>query len=203
MLIIGHRGAAGLVAENTIRSFQTAQRLGVDLLEMDLRQRRDGQIVAAHDADESRAYPGAPTLQDVLGAVTVGVNLEIKETGFERQLLQIIRSFPSEVLISSFKWRVLWKIRTLDRTIKLGLIVGPNNQRRFRWIVRLLGVLRLNAIHPHYSLLNQSRAQWMRRKGYRIFAWVINTAAELGPIKDLGVDGVFTDRPDLLIPIKD
>src|SRR3989338_5496321 len=56
MLIIGHRCAPSLEPENTIRSFKKAQELGVDMVEMDLRQSADGEIVISHDASLQRLF---------------------------------------------------------------------------------------------------------------------------------------------------
>src|SRR5688572_831776 len=48
--IIGHRGAAGLVFENTLASIQKALDLGVEIIEIDVWQTTDGEIVVFHDA---------------------------------------------------------------------------------------------------------------------------------------------------------
>jgi glycerophosphoryl diester phosphodiesterase len=45
----GHRGARGLLPENTIVGFREAIRLGVDCLELDVGQLRDGEVVIHHD----------------------------------------------------------------------------------------------------------------------------------------------------------
>ena len=47
--IIGHRGAAGLVPENTLAAFQKACEIGVDAIELDVLLTADGQIVVHHD----------------------------------------------------------------------------------------------------------------------------------------------------------
>ena len=47
--IEGHRGARGLVPENTIPSFLKALEFGVDTLELDLVVSRDGQLVVSHE----------------------------------------------------------------------------------------------------------------------------------------------------------
>ena len=41
----GHRGARGLVPENTLPAFERAMQLRVDTLELDLHFTRDGQVV--------------------------------------------------------------------------------------------------------------------------------------------------------------
>ena len=45
----GHRGARGLVPENTIEAFTTALALGVTTLELDLALTKDGVLVVHHD----------------------------------------------------------------------------------------------------------------------------------------------------------
>lgn len=45
----GHRGARGLAPENTIAAFQTALKLGVNTLELDVMITADGVPVVAHD----------------------------------------------------------------------------------------------------------------------------------------------------------
>ena len=47
--IQGHRGARGLLPENTLPSFERAVELGVDVLELDLGMTRDGVPVVHHD----------------------------------------------------------------------------------------------------------------------------------------------------------
>jgi glycerophosphoryl diester phosphodiesterase len=45
----GHRGARGLLPENTLPAFQRALELGVDTLELDCGVTKDGVVVAHHD----------------------------------------------------------------------------------------------------------------------------------------------------------
>jgi len=49
--IVGHRGAPRRAHENTIESFDWAESLGVDAVELDVRQTRDGEAVVFHDED--------------------------------------------------------------------------------------------------------------------------------------------------------
>jgi glycerophosphoryl diester phosphodiesterase len=46
----GHRGAKGLVVENTLESFRAAYRAGVSGIELDVRLTADGEVVVWHDA---------------------------------------------------------------------------------------------------------------------------------------------------------
>lgn len=58
-LRIGHRGAAALAPENTIRAFRAARKTGVDAVELDLLRLDDGAIVVAHSNDLHEVSHGA------------------------------------------------------------------------------------------------------------------------------------------------
>lgn len=56
--VIAHRGGKGLWPENTLHAFQEATKLGVDMLELDVRQTQDGQLVVLHDEKVDRTTNG-------------------------------------------------------------------------------------------------------------------------------------------------
>jgi glycerophosphoryl diester phosphodiesterase len=58
--IVGHRGAPRRARENTIESFDWAETLGVDAIEFDVRQTRDGEAVVFHDEDVSLGTQRVP-----------------------------------------------------------------------------------------------------------------------------------------------
>jgi glycerophosphoryl diester phosphodiesterase len=57
-LIVAHRGAMAYAPENTLAAFRKAIELGSDVLELDLRQTKDGIPVALHDASVNRTTNG-------------------------------------------------------------------------------------------------------------------------------------------------
>jgi glycerophosphoryl diester phosphodiesterase len=57
-LVIAHRGGRGLAPENTLAAFAHSTELGVDVLEMDLRQSRDGVPIILHDPTVDRTTDG-------------------------------------------------------------------------------------------------------------------------------------------------
>lgn len=64
-VVIAHRGGAGLWPENTLHAFTHAADLGVDVLEMDVRSTRDGQLVLIHDSTVDRTSNGTGAVQDL------------------------------------------------------------------------------------------------------------------------------------------
>ena len=58
MLIIGHRGAMDYEPENTLRSFQKAIDLKVDMVEFDVHLCKTGELVVIHDEKVNRTTDG-------------------------------------------------------------------------------------------------------------------------------------------------
>src|SRR5688572_16111792 len=56
MLVIGHRGAAGLAHENTLEAMRAGLEAGADILECDIRVTKDGVPVLAHDFHTVRTH---------------------------------------------------------------------------------------------------------------------------------------------------
>jgi glycerophosphoryl diester phosphodiesterase len=57
-VVLGHRGCAGEVPENTLASFQRGLESGADILESDVHLTRDGVPVLIHDDDVTRVSEG-------------------------------------------------------------------------------------------------------------------------------------------------
>lgn len=218
MLVIAHRGASGTEPENTIRSFKKAEGLGVDMVELDVRRSKDGEIVVFHDhslkrlfgveknvadatLDQLKEFSGIreiPTLDEVLASINCAVNIEIKVHGIEAAVLAKIKNFPHKVLISSFFPGVLKKIRNLDGKIPLALIFAKGEwkfRNLFQFLVRKVN---LYSVHPQDIYVSKPSMILLRLLAGKVYVWTVNTEKEYIRMKRLGVDGVFTDYPELI-----
>src|SRR5205823_15082801 len=114
ILVTGHRGAAGLEPENTLRSFRRACDLGVDRIETDVRLTRDDRLICVHDAAVDRTTNGVgpvaemsfdqlrwldagdgeriPTLEEALATVRgrAVLQIELKGEGTARPTLEVL-----------------------------------------------------------------------------------------------------------------
>lgn len=64
-LVIAHRGGAGLWPENTMYAFEGARKLGVDVIETDVRSTADGVLVVIHDASVERTTDGVGRVNEL------------------------------------------------------------------------------------------------------------------------------------------
>jgi glycerophosphoryl diester phosphodiesterase len=62
--VVAHRGGARLWPENSLAAFRGALGLGVDRVELDVHQTRDGEVVVLHDPTLERTTTGRGAVRD-------------------------------------------------------------------------------------------------------------------------------------------
>lgn len=55
------------------------------------------------------------------------------------------------------------------------------------------------ALHPHITDAGPEQVQRVHRLGRRIHVWTANTAEEVRRLRDWGVDGIFSDDPQMAV----
>lgn len=147
-LRIGHRGAAALAPENTLRSFRAALEAGVDLIEFDVLELRGGELVVAHSNNLREVSHGAargsvrdrtldelheicpelPILDDALAffvdeAPGVGVHVDLKSAKAVTGLAAALDRFglQERSFVSSFHVRALRDLALLEPRIRVGI----------------------------------------------------------------------------------
>ncbi|MBA2523920.1 MAG: glycerophosphodiester phosphodiesterase [Solirubrobacterales bacterium] len=134
---VGHKGAAGLVAGNTIASFERAVELGMDTVEFDVLWIRDGAphvpagrrtpLVVAHDWADARSRTPL-TLGEVLDAFTrppldrVAIDLDIKLVGREPEIMDAVRErgLLERAMVSTMNVETLAAIGAIEPEMRLG-----------------------------------------------------------------------------------
>ena len=65
IVAVGHRGTVRFAPENTLAAFEKAIELGVDLIEIDVRETKDGHLVVIHDATVDRTTNGTGRVSEL------------------------------------------------------------------------------------------------------------------------------------------
>ena len=228
-----------LAPHNTLRSIEVALQLGVDMIEFDVRRCRD-TMVLLHDADlktpsggsgrvrdytlaelrkldVSSGYP-TPTLQEAVSLIKgrAQMNVDLKETGYEGELLRILRhhNVLGDILISSLIPASLRTLKKLAPEVQVALSYPSGNQRgvislmpwplrlTIPWhVVRMVAAAHADAIMLHHHIITPQTVTAAHRRGYRAFAWTVDDPAEMKRLKQMGIDGITSDRPDLLMQL--
>jgi glycerophosphoryl diester phosphodiesterase len=214
---IGHRGAASLEPENTLRSFRRAAAEGADAIELDLRLTRDGCLVILHDADVNRTTNGSgsvasmtldeikrldaglgeriPSFEEVLEATELPIHAELKTVETAEPLAALIRErrLAARVTPISFDLGALRRVKLSLPDLPVGLILSCASPS-------LVEARSVNAfqVSPRAAYLDAAKVEGYRRAGFRVTTWTVNEPEEMRRVLGLGVDGIVTDRPDLL-----
>lgn len=224
MLIIGHRGAAGLAPENTIESIQAAYEAGADMIEFDVRLTRDNRLVAIHDARLVRTHGHkdavarltyrqlraltkdkpvplvAEVLDDYFGRVLL--NIELKSRGSAERLIRLLKKKYitktadwDNFIISSFKATELMRVRRLARHANLALL---HDQNPFIFIA-YHRFIKLTAVGFHRLHLNAFATEIAKRAGLFTYTYTVNRPGAIHHLAKEGIDGVVTNYPDKFI----
>lgn len=210
--------------ENSIAAFSHAFSLGYRYFETDVRATSDGVPVACHDerldrlSGEDRAIRDVHSEQladlslggteqmvpfaDLLAAFpSVRFNVDIKSDDAVEGTIQVIREreLTDHVCIASFNHARLLKIRaiapeimTSSSTREVGMTVSglfmPKAPKVFQVPVRHRGV----------PIVTRRFITQAHKHGKQVHVWTIDEPREMHRLLDLGIDGIMTDRTDLL-----
>jgi glycerophosphoryl diester phosphodiesterase len=147
-----------------------------------------------------------PTLQEVIDAVgnRLLLNIELKTTnvrddGLASAVVRIIEEnhLLERVIVSSFNPLALRWIKHLNPWVSIGLLYAPDLPFLLRrpWLRHFL---RLEALHPHYTVVDDPYMRWARKRELRVHVWTADDPGEMWQLMRLGVDLIITNRPDLL-----
>ncbi|MDC3124836.1 glycerophosphodiester phosphodiesterase family protein [Gammaproteobacteria bacterium] len=230
-LVIGHRGAAGLVPENTLPSFRKALDLGCRAIELDVHAVRDAedttQLMVIHDDTVQRTTNGKglvsdhtfeqltkldagdgnpiPRLAEVtalvaqhLAAAQPLVNIELKGRGTAAPTARFLQAHPElAVLVSSFNHRELEAFRALDETTP----IAPLFERARASMLDTASALGASCVNVSQRMVKPGLIEQCNDAGFLVLAYTVNLQHEAQRLKALGVGGVFTDRPDVLMAL--
>jgi glycerophosphoryl diester phosphodiesterase len=219
MLKVGHRGARAYEPENTIRSFRKALEIGVDAIELDVRRTKDGEIVVIHDADVKRTTNGEgfvseltleeikrfgaekdekiPTLREALDFLDriVLTFIELKEAGFEEQVVSLVKEMGliHDVVIVSFLEDALKRVKEINPEVETGLIYARHKNP-------LKAALELKAkwLLGFYKFVHTGNVEKAHENGLKVVVWTVNDHNEAIEMARKGVDGIASDKPDIL-----
>ena len=205
-LLLGHRGSrcSASVHENSIAAFDLALQHGCDGFEFDLRLTADGAAVICHNQSSRRTrIAGAtrsrlghlPSLDDVLQrfAKSAFLDIELKVPGLAQPLLSALNQLVPEwgFVVSSFLPDVLVELAARAKPIPLGIIFERRVPRWWEWPVQY--------VIPQHSLITPELIRDVHNAGKSLFAWTVNQEAEMLRLAEWGVDGIISDKTDLLV----
>lgn len=221
MLVIGHRGAAGLAPENTIKAVTAGIASGADMIEIDIRLTKDRKIVVIHDTRLLRTHghresvanityeqlarltsnKPVPLLSEVLDqffGVTL-LNIEIKSRGAGIKLVRLLKENYikksndwDNIIISSFMGYELVRVRRVAKRANLALLHSRNP---FIFIA-YHRFIKFTAVGFHRLYLNKLALEIAHKAGLFTYVYTVDRPGSISHLAKQGVDGVVTNYPD-------
>jgi glycerophosphoryl diester phosphodiesterase len=223
VIVTGHRGAAGLEPENTMRSFKRALALGVDQVELDVHLTKDHELVVIHDATVDRTTNGTgsiqaytldeiqtldagegervPTLQEVIDLVKgrAVLQIELKGLGVEEAAVEKVEAngIVDEVVLTSFRHYMVRKVKTINPKMSTGVLFRclPLDASR---LARDAGA---EGLHPNVNYIDTHLVEDGHRYGLKVRAWNTDDPEQMRWLLTLGVDAIGSNRPDILLDV--
>ena len=117
---------------------------------------------------------------------------------FSEALMKVIQSknIASRTIIQSFDVRPLQYLHKTYPKQMLSYLVA--NTKSFSDNLADLEFTP-NIISPYYKIVNQDFVNEAHQKQINVVPWTVNTPEEIESMTKLGVDGIISDYPDLLI----
>lgn len=219
--IMGHRGAPAVEPENTLRSFRRALAMGVAAVELDVQLTKDGRLAVIHDETLDRTTNGrgpvqgfslaelkqldagqgepVPSLEEVFDLVKGKAHLvvELKQPEAAPALLRFFQEHQAFefATVISFWHPALKVLKEQEARLSTGvLMVGcPADP------VGLAQAARADALILQYAYVTPKLVAAAHSHGLLVYVWNIDDINTLQPYLVMNLDGIGSNRPDVLI----
>lgn len=196
MTLVGHRGAAGLAPENSLKAIKAARSIGVDAIELDIRVTKDNALVLCHDHTLKR-LANIPTevgkkplsylkeiklssgeylasLSEALEqAEDTALIIEGKGIGWAVPLAQLIKHYPYRNLlkVTSFNMAELKMFKEICPDIKVYMLGHINIMRT----IRIATNHNFHGIYVRYMILNPLMYKLTKKYNLNVIVYTVNS----------------------------
>lgn len=119
---------------------------------------------------------------------------------FEMAILELIeeKHLVDRVIVQSFDHRSLWAIRSINEDIRLAALIWPGLQAEISDVADKGA----NIWSPLAASVTSTVVKEAHEAGLTVLPWTVNEPDEMRKLIELGVDGIISDRPDLLLSLR-
>jgi glycerophosphoryl diester phosphodiesterase len=212
-IAVAHRGDPIAARENTLPAFAAAVQQGADMVEIDLRRTRDGEIVVLHDptlarlwgleqkvtdldlpalADLGRGSERIPSYREVLAQVEVPLMVDFTGGDVVEGALRVTRQAGAmeRALFVTGNVGALRRLRELAPEARIGLTwIEPEPPPP-----ALLHELGAEYWNPMFRLITPERVADVHRLGLKVSTWTVDKPRHMTRVREAGVDAIVSNR---------
>lgn len=222
MLIIGHRGAAGVAPENSLEALRAGVDAGADMLEFDVHLTQDRVPVLIHDNNlmrthKKRLFVHSSTLTELREATAdtdspivtleevfdeffgrVLMNVEIKQRGSAKDIVNLLRhkyiKRPSDWNNFVFSSFHGTELRAVRRAAPHAHLWLLHNRNPFIFIA-YARLIQLDGVGFHRLYINDLALEIAKKTKLFTYAYTVNRPHTAHLLEQKGLDGIVTDYP--------
>jgi glycerophosphoryl diester phosphodiesterase len=222
MLVIGHRGAAGIAPENTLEALRAGVDAGADMLEFDIHMTSDHVPVLTHDSNllrthRKRAFINRITFEQ-LQALTADspnpvisleavldefygeilLNIEINQRGMSQYLIELLER-------KYIKRKSDWDLFVFSSFLANELAsIRKLSQNANLWLlhkrnpfifIAFARRLNLDGVGFHRLYINDFALMIAKKTNLFTYAYTVNRPGAAKQLGDRGIDAVVSDYP--------
>lgn len=163
---------------------------------------------------EKHSHERIPTLEEVLifARGKIALNIEIKaeavtdelKNGIEEKAYELVKKYDMKdhVLFSSFDYRSVAHLKELDVNIAVGLLYDKQ-QSEGMGPKQLVDTYEADAFNCSYRQFSKKWAKEAAGANIPVFVYTVNSERKMRKMIKRGVNGIFSDKPDVLKQIVD
>ncbi|RZU47090.1 glycerophosphoryl diester phosphodiesterase [Fluviicoccus keumensis] len=171
------------------------------LARLDACHHRQFPDASGHPADWPES-DGVPQLQEVLAVLADFTHLQLEvKAAAEADVATVVRLLPEmakpfgrRAVTTSFNVSYLERIRDAAPSLPRGLLVEKDYSDDVTAAALALGCV---SIGPHFSLCTPELIRRAHAAGLRVSTWTVNDPETMLKLRDMGVDSIITDYPQL------
>jgi len=194
-------------------AFEAAVLGGADMVELDLRRTRDGEIVILHDATLSRLWGidravadmdlaevravrqlgfGIPTLREVLESFSVPLMVDFTGAEVVGRAVQVVRELRAldRSLFVTGNVAALRELRAHSQEARIG-ITWTKAELPTR---ELLDELDPDFWNPTFHLVTSEKVDQIHALGRKVSTWTVDDPSDMARVVEAQVDAIVTNR---------
>ena len=222
---LSHRGNSKKFIENSFEAFNSVVQMGYKYIETDLRMTLDKEVIAFHDPDLKRLFNldlqvkdltfneianlfkekncSLLTLEDVLKEFPkIYFNIDLKVEEVIQDSIKVVADFNAfdRVCFASFHSNRTGKVLRYNQNAIVSM--GMKDVALFKFLKfnnKNIKIIQIPLKWKGIKILTKNLIQKAHKNKLLVHVWTINDRKTINNLIDLGVNGIITDEPELLM----
>ncbi len=224
---LSHRGNSKKFIENSFEAFNSVIQMGYKYIETDLRMTLDKEVIAFHDQDLKRLFNldlqvkdltfneianlfrekncVLLTLEDALKKFPkIHFNIDLKVKEVIQDSIKVIADLNAFDRICFASFRSSHTEKVLQHNKNAIISMGMKDVALFKFFNfcnKNIKIVQIPLKWKGITVLTRNLIQKANKSNLLVHVWTINDRKTINTLIDIGVNGIITDEPELLMEI--